>query len=179
VNKAKRPGMHLLSAVQMIAHGSDSIMYFQWRKSRGSSEKVHGAVVDHDNSTENRVFQEAAKVGDASTKVNSVGGTNRPAAVAIVYDWDNKWALNDAQGFGMETKRYPQTLQQHYRTFWEKNIPVDIITKENDFMNYKLLIVPMLYLVSEETISRLETFVANGGALVMTYISGVVNENDL
>ncbi|HLQ97405.1 MAG TPA: beta-galactosidase [Candidatus Dormibacteraeota bacterium] len=179
VNKAKRPGMHLLSAMQMVAHGSDSIMYFQWRKSRGSSEKFHGAVVDHDNSTENRVFQEVAKVGETLEKLNSVVGTNRPADVAILYDWDSNWALNDAQGFGMETKRYPQTLQQHYRTFWEKNIPVDVITKENDFMNYKLLIVPMLYLVSEDTIARLKTFVANGGTLIMTYISGIVNENDL
>src|SRR5699024_7990977 len=52
INKAKRPGMHLLASMQMIAHGSDSNLYFQWRKSRGSSEKFHGAVVDHDNDTE-------------------------------------------------------------------------------------------------------------------------------
>jgi beta-galactosidase len=179
VNKAKRPGMNLLSSMQMIAHGSDSIMYFQWRKSRGSSEKFHGAVVDHDNSSENRVFKEVAKVGQTLEKLSEVVGTNRPSDVAILYDWENNWAINDAQGFGLETKRYPQTLQQHYRTFWERDIPVDVITKEQDFSAYKLLIVPMLYLVSEETISRLKTFVANGGTLVMTYISGIVNEHDL
>jgi len=179
VNKAKRPGMHLLSSIQMLAHGSDSIMYFQWRKSRGSSEKFHGAVVDHDNSTENRVFQEVSKVGETLKKLNKIVGTNRKADVAILYDWENNWALNDAQGFGMETKCYPQTLQQHYRTFWEKNIPVDVITKENTFTDYKLLIVPMLYLVSSDTIARLKSFVAKGGTLVMTYISGIVNENDL
>ncbi len=179
VNKAKRPGMHLLSSMQMIAHGSDSILYFQWRKSRGSSEKFHGAVVDHDNSSENRVFQEVAKVGQTLEKLNDVIGTNRPADVAVLYDWESNWALNDAQGFGKKTKLYPQTLQQHYKAFWEKDIPVDVITKEQDFSSYKLLIVPMLYLVSEETIARLKTFVADGGTLVMTYISGFVNEYDL
>jgi beta-galactosidase len=179
VNKAKRPGMHLLSSMQMVAHGSDSVLYFQWRKSRGSSEKFHGAVVDHDNSSENRVFQEVAKVGQTLEKLSEVVGTNRPADVAILYDWESNWAINDAQGFGLETKRYPQTLVQHYRPFWEQDIPVDVITKEQDFSGYKLLIVPMLYLVSEETISRLKTFVANGGTLVMTYISGLVNEHDL
>lgn len=179
VNKAKRPGMLLLSSMQMVAHGSDSILYFQWRKSRGSSEKFHGAVVDHDNSSENRVFREVAMVGETLEKLSEVVGTNRPADVAILYDWESNWAINDAQGFGLETKRYPQTLQQHYRTFWEQDIPVDVITKEQDFSRYKLLIVPMLYLVSEETISRLKTFVANGGTLVMTYISGLVNEHDL
>jgi beta-galactosidase len=179
VNKAKRPGMHLLSSMQMVAHGSDSVLYFQWRKSRGSSEKFHGAVVDHDNSSENRVFQEVAKVGQTLEKLSEVVGTNRPADVAILYDWESNWAINDAQGFGLETKRYPQTLVKHYRPFWEQDIPVDVITKEQDFSAYKLLIVPMLYLVSEETISRLKMFVANGGTLVMTYISGLVNEHDL
>ncbi|MED4224012.1 beta-galactosidase [Neobacillus cucumis] len=179
VNKAKRPGMHLLASMQMVAHGSDSVMYFQWRKSRGSSEKFHGAVVDHDNSSENRVFKEVAKVGQTLEKLNDIVGTNRPSDVAILYDWESNWALNDAQGFGLETKRYPQTLVDHYRTFWEEDISVDVITKEQDFNSYKLLIVPMLYLVSEETIARLKSFVANGGTLVMTYISGLVNENDL
>ncbi len=179
VNKTKRPGMHQLASMQMIAHGSDSILYFQWRKSRGSSEKFHGAVVDHDNSTENRVFKEVTQVGETLEKLSEVVGTNRPSDVAILYDWESNWALNDAQGFGLETKRYPQTLQQHYRTFWEQDIPVDVITKEQDFTSYKLLIVPMLYLVSEKTISRLKSFVENGGTLVMTYISGLVNEHDL
>lgn len=179
VNKAKRPGMHLLSSMQMISHGSDSVLYFQWRKSRGSSEKFHGAVVDHDNSSENRVFKEVAKVGQTLEKLSDVVGTNRPADVAILYDWESNWAINDAQGYGLKTKQYPQTLQQHYRPFWEKDIPVDVITKEHDFSSYKLLIVPMLYLVSEETISRLKSFVQNGGKLVMTYISGIVNEYDL
>ncbi|MEK3988842.1 MULTISPECIES: beta-galactosidase [Robertmurraya] len=179
VNKAKRPGMHLLSSMQMVAHGSDSVMYFQWRKSRGSSEKFHGAVVDHDNSTNNRVFQEVAQVGKTLENLSDIVGTNRPADVAILYDWESNWALNDAQGFGLDTKRYPQTLQQHYKVFWEKDIPVDVITKEQDFSSYKLLIVPMLYLMSEETILRLKSFVAAGGTLVMTYISGLVNEYDL
>lgn len=179
VNKSKRPGMHLLSSMQMIAHGSDSVMYFQWRKSRGSAEKFHGAVVDHDNSHENRVFKEVAKVGEVLEKLSKIVGTNRKSEVAILYDWENNWALNDAQGFGMETKKYPQTLQEHYRFFWETDIPIDVITKEKDFSQYKLLIVPMLYLVSEETISRFKSYVANGGTLVMTYLSGLVDEHDL
>lgn len=179
VNKSKRPGMHLLSSMQMIAHGSDSVMYFQWRKSRGSVEKFHGAVVDHDNSHENRVFKEVAKVGEVLEKLSKIVGTNRKSEVAILYDWENNWALNDAQGFGMETKKYPQTLQEHYRFFWETDIPIDVITKEKDFSQYKLLIVPMLYLVSEETISRFKSYVANGGTLVMTYLSGLVDEHDL
>ena len=179
VNKAKRPGMHLLSSMQMIAHGSDSVLYFQWRKSRGSSEKFHGAVVDHDRSEQNRVFQEVAQVGRTLEQLDGVVGTTRPAEVGILYDWENNWALNDAQGFANDTKQYPQTLQEHYRFFYEQDIPVDVITKEQPFDAYNLLIVPMLYLVSATILERLQRFVEQGGTLVTTYMTGLVDEHDL
>ena len=179
INKFKRPGMHLLSSMQFLAHGSDSVMYFQWRKSRGSSEKFHGAVVDHDGSPENRVFKDVAEVGQALEKLTDIVGTLPNSQVAIMYDWENNWALNDAQGFGLKTKKYPQTCQQHYQTFWENNISVDVITKEQDFSKYQLLIVPMLYLMSESLMERFKAYVAAGNTLVMTYLSGVVDEHDL
>lgn len=179
VNKAKRPGMHKLSSLQMLAHGSDSVLYFQWRKSRGSSEKFHGAVVDHDNSPDNRVFKEVSEVGVTLEKIQEVVGSVRPAEVALFYDWESNWALDDAQGFGLDSKRYPQTLQEHYRTFWEQDIPVDVITKEHDFSSYRLLVVPMLYLMEESLAERFEQFVQDGGTIVMTYMSGLVDRHDL
>lgn len=179
VNKTKRPGMHLLSSLQHIAHGSDSNLYFQWRKSRGSSEKFHGAVVDHDNSSDNRVFQDVQEVGVALEKIAAVKGSNKRAKVAILYDWDNNWALLDAQGYGLETKRYPQTCQEHYRYFWNHDIPIDVVTPNADLAKYDLVVVPMLYLLTEENCQRLATYVEDGGTLVGTYLTGIVNENDL
>ena len=70
-NNVKRPGMNYLSSMQAIALGSNSVLYFQWRKSRGSSEKFHGAVVDHDASEKNRVFQEVAWIGKDLEKLSS------------------------------------------------------------------------------------------------------------
>jgi len=154
-------------------------MYFQWRKSRGSSEKFHGAVVDHDRSENNRVFKDVSEVGKALEKMDDIVATMPKSEVAVLYDWDNNWALGDAQGFGRDTKRYPQTVQQHYQTFWKRDIQVDVISKEQDFSKYKLLVVPMLYMMSESLIQRFKDFVAAGGRLVTTYISGLVDESDL
>jgi len=179
INKSKRPGMHLLSSMQFLAHGSDSVMYFQWRKSRGSSEKFHGAVVDHDRDVENRVFKDVAKVGRTLEKLSDIVGTMPKSDVAIMYDWESNWALADAQGYARDSKKYPQTCQQHYKAFWERDISVDVITKEQDFSKYKLLIVPMLYMMQEDLMDRFKAYVDNGGNLVMTYISGIVDENDL
>lgn len=179
VNKAKRPGMHMLTSMQHVAHGSDSNLYFQWRKSRGSSEKFHGAVVDHDNSAENRVFKEVEYVGESLKKLKSIKNSTKSSRVAIIYDWDNNWALNDSQGYSQKTKQYPQTLQQHYRFFWNNDIPVDVISPKADFHKYDLVVAPMLYLVDKETLNQFSDYVLNGGNLVMSYISGVVNEHDL
>lgn len=179
VNKAKRPGMHTLASMQLLAHGSDSVLYFQWRKSRGSSEKFHGAVVDHDNSEENRVFKEVSQVGEILDKIKEIKGSMKQSKVAIIYDWENDWALKDAQGFGKESRRYPQTLQSHYKYFWNKNISVDVVTPQQDLSKYSLVVAPMMYMMTEETMDRFRDYVKNGGVLVGSYLSGLVNETDL
>ena len=183
VNKPKRPGMHILSSLACVAHGADAIMYFQWRKSRGSSEKLHGAVVDHDNSPNNRVFKDVAALGDVLTRISEVKDTSTPAKVALVWDVENFWALEDAQGFTNSGKKYPQTLHAHYRAFWKANIPVDVITKDKlnapDLARYDLVVAPMLYMTGEATMAAFKAYVTGGGTLVSSYIMGLVDENDL
>lgn len=177
--KLKRPGMHILSSLQAIAHGSDTVQYFQWRKSRGSAEKFHGAVVDHVGHANTRVFRDVTELGSKLEKLQPIIGTTVHPEVAIIYDWENAWALNDAQGPRRGDKGYLDTCKRHYQAFWHRGIPVDIIDMDQDFTHYKLLIAPMLYMLRPGIDDRIAEFVKNGGTLVMTYWSGIVNENDL
>lgn len=179
VAKLKRPGMHLLSSIQAVAHGSDTVQYFQWRKSRGCSEKFHGAVVDHCGHENTRVFRDVAEVGKVLEKLDGVVGTTVRPEVAIIYDWENRWAMEDAYGIRKERINYQLTCEQHYNTFWKQGIPVDVINMDCDFSNYKLLIAPMIYMVRPGVAERIEEFVAAGGTFVTTYWSGIVDENDL
>jgi len=179
VSKLKRPGMHKLSSLQVIAHGADSVQYFQWRKSRGSSEKFHGAVVDHVGHEHTRVFQDVAELGSTLTQLTEIVGTSTPVETAILFDWDNRWAIKDAQGPRNTGIHYEAAVIDHYQAFWQQGVPVDVIASEDDFSNYKLIIAPMLYLCREETGRQLEAFVESGGTLITTYWSGVVNESDL
>ncbi|ELC8443783.1 beta-galactosidase [Clostridium perfringens] len=179
VAKLRRPGMHVLSSLQAVAHGSDTVQYFQWRKSRGSSEKFHGAVVDHCGHENTRVFRDVTKVGEILSKLNDVIGTSVEPEVAVIYDWENYWAINDAQGPRIEKKDYHDTCQKHYKAFWDMSIPVDVINMDCDFSKYKVVVAPMLYLLRPGVGERLEEFVNNGGTLVTTYWSGIVDENDL
>ena len=177
-NKLKRPGMHMLSSMQLLAHGSDSVCYFQWRKSRGSTEKFHGAVVDHVGHENTRVFRDVSEVGARLKKLDEVLGTVTESRVAIIYDWQNRWALDGTQGFQLLDKKLMKTFHDHYFAFWKRGINTEIIGEDDDFSCYDLIIAPMLYVTSDKMIDKLEQFVKNGGTLQCTYMLGMVNEND-
>lgn len=179
INKLKRPGMHLLSSMQAVAHGSDSVQYFQWRKSRGSTEKFHGAVVDHVGHENTRIFREVAKTGEMLKKMDEIIGSSVPSEVAIIWDQENRWALTDIQGFNRKHMDYEDTVRDFYTAFWNRNVNIDLIDSEDSFEGYKLLVAPMLYLLKPGVAERLREYVKKGGTVVGTYLMGMVNENDL
>ena len=178
VNKLKRPGMDTLASLQTIAHGGDSVQYFQWRKSRGSVEKFHGAVVDHVGTEHTRIFKAVQKTGQTLKTIDEVAGSTVQARVAILYDWESRWALDDSQGF-QKDKRYSQTCVDYYTPLWKRGIAVDIIGPNKDFEKYDLIIAPMQYMTTRDLIEKIERYVKDGGHFYATYMLGMVNETDL
>ncbi|HHU19883.1 MAG TPA: beta-galactosidase [Bacilli bacterium] len=179
ISKLKKPGMNILSSIQAVAHGANSVQYFQWRKSRGSSEKFHGAIVDHVGHENTRVFKEVSELGEILGNLEDLVETSVKPEVAIIFDTENRWAVNDSQGPRNIGVHYERTVQEHYQAFWEQGIPVDVIDMDRDLSQYKLVIAPMLYMVREGVGERIEAFVEAGGTFVSTYWSGIVNETDL
>ena len=178
-NPVKRPGMHMLSSMQAIAHGSDSVQYFQWRKSRGSFEKFHGAVVDHKNGSNTRTFRDVTAVGERLSHLTELleHTVNQPKA-ALVFDWENWWALEDTTGPRQDLD-YVKTILEHYRPFWEAGVDVDLIGMEDSLEGYRLVAAPLNYMYRKDYAEKVEKFVAGGGIYETTYFSGLVNETDL
>ena len=179
VSIPKRPGVHRAHSLLAVGHGSDSVCYFQWRKSRGSWEKFHGAVVDHVGHENTRVFGEVAALGADLAALGDVAGTSIDAEAAIIFDWDSRWAIEHAAGPRNEDKDVMPTMQAHYRALWEDDIATDVISSSDSLEGYRLAIAPMLYIVKPGVAERLEQFVADGGTLLVTYMSGIANESDL
>jgi beta-galactosidase len=165
--------------MQAVAHGADTVQYFQIRKGRGASEKFHGAVIDHEGTEKTRVFKEIASLGKQLKDLDAVVGTDTPSAVAIVYDWNIRWALDDVKGFLQKNTNYEQTVVDHYSAFWQLGIPVDIIDSTRSLEGYDLVIAPMLYMLRPGFAEALDAFIQKGGTLVTTYITGYVDESDL
>lgn len=178
MNISKKPGMHELSSLQALAHGSNSVQYFQWRKGRGAFEKFHGAVVSHDGRDDTRVFRDVAALGADLEKLGEIAQSKVPARVAIVYDWENRWAFEGMSGIKKE-RRYVETVLRHYATFWSMGIPVDVVDMECGLDGYALVVAPLLYMYRAGFAQKLRGFVQAGGTLVGMAFGGVVDENDL
>lgn len=179
ISRLKAPGLHRLMSLQTIAHGGDAVMYFQWRQSQGSSEKFHGAVVSHEGTENNRVFREVAQLGADLDALSAVAGSQTEAQVALIYDFENKWAIDLEFGPQNTNKNYQETVRDWYRPFWKRGIAVDVVASTRDFSAYKVIVAPMLYMLRPDVAARLTEWVRNGGTLVTTYWSGLVDENDL
>lgn len=178
-NPLKRPGMHMLSSMQAVAHGSDSVQYFQWRKGRGSYEKFHGAVLDHKNGSNTRTFRDVSEVGARLPRLSELldRTVNRPEA-AIVFDWANWWAVEDITGPRLDLD-YPACVMEHYRAFWEQGIEADIVDMDADLSAYKLIVAPLNYMYKPGYADKVKKYVENGGVYVTTFFSGMADDTDL
>ncbi len=178
VSKLRRPGVHLLASMQAVAHGSDTVQYFQWRKSRGQSEQFHGAVVSHDNSDDTRIFREVSSVGKRLSEIPEIIGSKTQNEAAILFDHENIWALSIAQAYRNcdSDKGYMRNLTKTFGALWNLNIGTDFVFAHEDFSKYKVIIAPMLFMLKSGVKEKLEKFVENGGVFITTFASGVIDE---
>jgi len=178
VAKLRRPGILRLTSLQAIAHGADSVQYFQWRKGRGGCEKFHGAVVDHAGCENTRVFREVAEVGGVLKRLDRVVGAASKPSVALIVDWENRWAIEIAQGPRREGRDYLGECRRHYQPFWRRGVSMAVLDQTADLAPYRLVIAPMSYMIRRGFAERIAAFVQNGGVFVTTYWSGIADEND-
>ncbi|MFW8577509.1 beta-galactosidase [Enterococcus entomosocium] len=176
-NSLKKPRQMRAQSYQTIAHGADTIQYFQLRRSIGACEKFHGAVIEHVGHEDTRVFRETAALGAELAQLSDIIGTQTQSQVAVIFDWDNYWALEYTSGPTVDLK-YVEQIHRYYRYFHEQNIAVDLVPVDADLSKYKLVAAPVLYMIKEGMQERLTDFVKQGGSLLTTYMSGIVDQSD-
>ncbi|GAC1401249.1 MAG: beta-galactosidase [Ktedonobacteraceae bacterium] len=177
-NPHKRPGRMSMLSYQNLAHGADGIMFFQWRQSQAGAEKFHSAVVTHEGNEHNRIFRQAAQLGAELKQLSADVIGSRPAAqVAMLMDWQNWWAIEYPQR-PSNRLRYWEQFKTYYAPLHGLNVAIDIVQPDSDLTNYRLLVVPLLYMLRPGVAKNLEQFVERGGVLLITYFSGIVDQND-
>ena len=178
-NALKRPGVMRLWSYQAVAHGADTVMFFQMKRSIGACEKYHGAVIDHAGHENTRVFREITELGAELDKIGALTlGGRTDSKVAIVFDWDNWWATDYSAGPSVNL-HYCDEILNYYKALNDQNISVDLISVEDDLSVYSLVIAPVLYMVKPGYDEKIRTFVKEGGCFVTTFFSGYVDDHDL
>jgi beta-galactosidase len=175
-NSPKAPGGMRLDSWQAVARGADAVMFFQWRQSRGGSEKFHSAMVPHAG-PDSRTYREVAGLGAELAAHPELAGTRVHADVAVVFDWANWWALElDSHPSVDVTMR--DALLSHYAPLFESGITCDVVESTGDLSPYRLVVVPNLYLTTQDAAQNLRAYVEGGGHLLLSFFSGIVDECD-
>lgn len=174
----KRPGQMAATELQAVAHGADTVQFFQLKQAVGGSEKFHSAIIAHSQRTDTRVFHELTDLGQKLKQVGStILGSETKAKVAIIFDWSNFWSYEYVDGISQDL-HYVDSILDYYRQFYERNIPTDVISVDDDFSQYDLVVAPVLYMVKTGLADKINAYVKNGGDFVTSYMSGMVNESD-
>ena len=165
-----------LGSYQAIAQGADSILFFQWRQAKGGTERYHSAMVNHAGPN-TRIFREVCELGQELKSLGDLTGTRSTAKVAIVFDWDCWWAL-ELGNSPRSDLNYAQEVLRFYRPLFDANITVDFVNANSDLSGYSLVVMPASYLLTDDAARRFEDYVADGGQLVVSYLSGIVDQDN-
>jgi beta-galactosidase len=176
-NSLIRPGVVRLFTYQLISRGASGVLYFFWRQPRIGSEKFYGGVLSHDGKAENRVYREISQIGEEIKILSPILKDTRVEPEAcILYSHDNEWTLDQP----MQPTTYfkqRQHLQLFYNALHNRNIQVDFCRPTEDLSKYKLVIAPSLHLLAGGEADLLKLYVQNGGTLVSTFNTGLVDEH--
>jgi beta-galactosidase len=179
VNSLVRPGVLRMFTYQLVSRGATAIVFFRWRQPRFGTEKFHGAVLSHNARRDGRVFKEVAQLGDEMKLLApALKGTHVQAEACILYSHDNEWVLQQPN---QQNKYF--SLREHIQLFYnalhDRNILVDFARPIEDLSRYKLVFAPSLHLLSGGEADRMKLYVQNGGTLVGTFNTGLVDEHNL
>ena len=175
VNRAKTAGELRRNALGHVARGADGIAYFQWRAAKAGAEQWHSAMLPHAG-TDSRIWQDVVRLGADLRALAEVRGSAGTAEVAVVWDWDARWAMElPSQPSG--ELRHQDLIRAWYEPLWRSGVAVDFVRPDADLSSYRLVLAPSLYLVDDAGAANLTAFAEGGGTLAVGFHSGMVDAN--
>ncbi|HUC84470.1 MAG TPA: beta-galactosidase [Candidatus Acidoferrales bacterium] len=179
VNALVRPGVLRMFTYQLVSRGATAVLFFRWRQPRIGSEKFHGAVLSHNLEGSRRVFNEVAQIGEElKILAPALKGTQVAAEACIIYSHENEWTLQQPNPpnkfFSLR-----EHIQLIYNALHDRNVVVDFARPNEDLSKYKIVFVPSLHLYSAGDADRLKLFVQNGGTLVATFNTGLLDDHSM
>ena len=170
----KEPGRMARLSLSYVARGSRGSMYFQWRAPAGGAELYHSAMVPHAG-PDSRVFRESVALGALHEELGpALFDGAVVASAAILWD-DEAWWASQAPAFPSSSLDYLAAVRSVHGALWRAGVTCDFARPGADLSGYALVLVPSLYLISDEAAAGLRSYVEAGGTLVVWYFSGIAD----
>lgn len=175
-NVAKVPGEMLRNSFSHVARGADAVCFFQWRASRQGAEKFHSALLPHAG-TDSAIWRENLELSRMLRSVAEVAGSLVEASVAMVFSWESWWAAESESNPSSDVT-YLGQVHAAYQSLLANGVTVDLVEPGASLDGYSLVVVPCLYLLTDAEAAVIEEYVAAGGHALVTFFSGLADEND-
>jgi beta-galactosidase len=150
------------------------MIFFRWRTCRFGNEEFWHGVLDH-HGIPGRRYQEVAQVGEELKQISpQILDSRILSQIAIMQSYDTR--------FGFQTQgnnpgfSYESHIHDIYRGFYLQQVGVDIISEKDPLTGYRVVMVPSMYVLTEETAANLAAFARTGGIVVFTPRTGVKDE---
>ena len=168
-------GQLRLQAFSHISSGANSVLYWNWHSIHNSLETYWKGVLSHDLG-ENYIYRETVQIGKELAQIgNKLVNLRKKCDVAIMI---NNESLTGFQWFPISKKlAYNDVVRWLYDAFYRMNIECDIVhSTETNLQDYKVLVVPAMYSATDETLKRIDEYVAAGGHLLTTFKTAFADE---
>lgn len=179
INYRKEPGQLVRDSLAHVAMGADAVCYFQWRQSKAGAEKFHSAMVLHAGE-DSAVFRDVCELGADLNKLSDegiLGSRLAKSRVAVVFDYESEWATEHTATPTQHVHHVDEPLAW-FRALADQGVTADVVPVRGAWDGYEMVVLPSVYLLSEETTRRVRDYVVGGGRLVVTYYTGISDEKD-
>ena len=176
INNALDKGEVRAMAWHDVAHGADTVSYWQWRSALNGQEQYHGTLLGSDGEPV-PLYPEVAQVGKEFAKAGpALAGTSVKSEVAILHSYDSRWAIN----WQKHNKQYDpvEELLSYYGPLRAIAQSVDIVAPTVSLSQYKLVVAPGLNVISDAIAKNLISYVEGGGHLVLGQRSGMKDDDN-
>lgn len=179
INYRKEPGQLVRDSLAHVAMGADAVCYFQWRQSKAGAEKFHSAMVPHAGE-DSAVFRDVCELGADLNKLSDegiLGSRLAKSRVAVAFDYESEWATEHTATPTQHVHHVDEPLAW-FRALADQGVTADVVPVRGAWDDYEMVVLPSVYLLSEETTRRVRDYVVGGGRLVVTYYTGISDEKD-
>jgi beta-galactosidase len=168
-------GQLRLNVYSHLSSGANMVAYWHWHSLHYGQETYWKGVLSHDLEP-NRAYAEISRTAHELKEIGPrLVNLKKKNEVALLYSNDSYHGIQ-YMPFDDRTD-YLTILHQMYGALYRSNVGVDFVFPQSqNFSDYKMLVVPPLYIASDALLQKLSDYVKGGGHLVLAFKSGFCNE---